>query len=165
MKLLAFLLMTLSVAWSPPALADDGPPAAMISDCTAELAWIATAAASTSAEYEEDQEEAAQQRYEAMTTRKSPGLILSGILLAAAGGVTTAAGLVLNLGGCSDSYPPQCGTFGPKIVSIPMVIHGLVSIAIGVPLIRAGNRRVPRRGATAPVLRVATRGDGLLWSF
>ena len=89
-----------------------------------------------------------------MTTRKSPGLLVAGVLLTAAGGSTAAAGLVLNLGGCSTSEPPQCTTFAPRIVGIPMVIHGLVSLVIGVPLIAAGNKRVPRRDAGTPELRI-----------
>ncbi|MEJ7729925.1 MAG: hypothetical protein WKG00_11960 [Polyangiaceae bacterium] len=164
MKSLASVFLMLPIAWSPSALADDGPQLTAISERTAGLAVVATAAASRSAEYEVD-EDAAEDRYEAMTRRNSPGLIVAGVLMAAAGGLTAGAGLVLSTGGCSDSMPPQCGTFAPRIVSIPMVIHGLVSLTIGVPLIRLGNKRVPRRGASAPELRGGAGAEGLRWSF
>jgi hypothetical protein len=40
----------------------------------------------------------------------------------------------------------------------------LVSLVIvGVPLIAAGNKRVPKRDASTPELRVDAGGDGLRW--
>jgi hypothetical protein len=153
MRCLAFLIGALLVAWSHSARADEAP--------------LPSGAALRPSVYDVDRDADDEDEDEDKeTSRENPGLLVAGILLTAAGGVTAMVGAVISVDyGCSDSMPPQCNSLAPRIVGIPVAIHGLVSLAIGVPLIAVGNERGPRRSATAPDLLVSPGGGALRWSF
>ena len=132
------------------------------------------------------------------TERRSQGMVIAGILLFAAGGVasTVGAGIVTAsvVGRCDEALteddnepppsPPSSGAAhrerlgtsrqainscnGVSAAGVSLVVGGLFSALVGVPLYLVGNTRIlarPESFALLPEVRPGPRGADLRWTF
>ncbi len=106
----------------------------------------------------------------AATERRSTGMMVGGIVLLSVGGLGLVIGSSLALsstttcdfGGCSSSGGSQTAGYG-------VLIGGAIAVAVGIPLLIYGVKKVPARpDATAPAAAAwvgAPGGAGWSWQF
>jgi hypothetical protein len=78
--------------------------------------------------------------------RQSVGAMAGGIVGITGGGILLIAGAFAAIPSCSDNFNGTTSTFmcdGHEATVIGLVVAGLVSIAVGIPLLVYGAKKVP----------------------
>lgn len=110
--------------------------------------------------------------------RRSSGMMAGGIVMISVGGLGLIIGSALALSSgssCSFDFSGSCSRdTGAQTAGYGMMIGGIISVAVGIPLLVYGAKKVPVRpeGAPAPAAALATpawigapAGQGWQWKF
>jgi hypothetical protein len=145
MRLLASILMSVSLSFAATVRAEDGQPD------RAPRAHVAHARVVPLGE-DVDEEEGME--------RRSPGALWSGLGLTAVGGANLLVGFAgLISGGCDL----ECHSLIPIEVAAPMMIGGAAMMVLGVPLMIYGKKLVPETNRAT--LQVAPGAARVRWRF